>query len=302
MSLSLRSLLLLACCSFAAAEWTFSGGKATIASRGDPVGSSTSFDPSKPLASTVPLGPKDILKLSFTLKDGDTAGRPHQAFLLVKDSQSELETYFPLAVKGSSGKAKVDISQKDIPAHLLDTPELDLTLVLGSFGSSTTPGSIISIGKIAPVIDPSAKAALETQRKKDFGEGNVVYKLKDEIRHIFRADPKSPSKIITLVFLLTVIAGYAGLFGVVSAPIFPIWFPVLGANFKHFPKAMRAAPLAHSLFLVSLLSIEGIFFMYYTSWNLFQTLPAVGLVGVIAFLSGSRALREVRARRVRGER
>ncbi|KAF8528658.1 Oligosaccharyltransferase subunit Ribophorin II-domain-containing protein [Trichophaea hybrida] len=293
MSLSLRSLLLLACCSFAAAEWTFSGGKATIASKGDPVGSSTSFDPSKPLASSVPLGPKDILKLSFTLKDGDTAGRPHQAFLLVKDSQSELETYFPLTVKGSSGKAKVDIPKKH-PLAPSRHPELDFTLVLGSFGSSTTPGSLISIGKITPVIDPSAKAALETQRKKDFGEGNVVYKPKDEIRHIFRPDPKSPSKIITLVFLLAVIAGYAGLFGV--------WFPVLGANFKHFPKAIRTAPLSHPLFLVSLLSLEGIFFMYYTSWNLFQTLPAVGLVGVIAFLSGSRALREVRARRERGER
>jgi len=281
------------CCSFAAAEWTFSGGKATIASRGDPIGSSSSFNPNKPFANTVPLSPKDVLKLSFTLKDGDTVGRPHQAFLLIKDSLGELETFFPLAVKESTGKAKIDISQKEIPAHLLDTPELDLTLVLGSFGSSTS-GSLIPIGKVAPILDAAAKAALEKQREKDFGEDNVVYKPKDEIRHIFRDDPKSPSKIITLIFLLAVIAAYAGIFGV--------WFPVLGANFKHLPKALRSAPVSHPLFLASLMSLEGLFFMYYTSWNLFQTLGGVGLVGVVAFLSGSRALREVRARRERGER
>jgi len=51
-----------------------------------------------------------------------------------------------------------------------------------------------------------------------------------------------------------------------------------------------------------LLSLEGIFFMYYTQWNLFQTLAGMAVVGPVALFSGSRALREVRARREKGER
>ena len=48
--------------------------------------------------------------------------------------------------------------------------------------------------------------------------------------------------------------------------------------------------------------MEGVFFMYYTTWNLFQTLPAAAAVGLITFLSGIRALSEVQERRLVGLR
>lgn len=76
----------------------------------------------------------------------------------------------------------------------------------------------------------------------------------------------------------------------------------LGANVSHLSKAIGAAPISHSLFFGSILSMEGIFFLYYSSWNLFQTLPAAGVVGLVAFLSGSKALSEVQSRRLAGER
>ena len=76
----------------------------------------------------------------------------------------------------------------------------------------------------------------------------------------------------------------------------------MGANFGHLAKAWRAAPVSHPLFLASLIAMEGLFYLYYTSWNLFEVLAGGTVVGVTAFLSGSRALREVRARRERGER
>lgn len=65
---------------------------------------------------------------------------------------------------------------------------------------------------------------------------------------------------------------------------------------------MNAAPLAHGLFLGSVLAMEGVFFLYYTSWNLFQTLPVAAVVAVVAYVSGSRALTEVQERRLGGER
>lgn len=48
--------------------------------------------------------------------------------------------------------------------------------------------------------------------------------------------------------------------------------------------------------------MEGVFFLYYSTWNLFQTLPAIAVVGVVAFLSGNSALGEVQRRRLAGER
>jgi len=77
---------------------------------------------------------------------------------------------------------------------------------------------------------------------------------------------------------------------------------VLGANLSHFGKATSAAPISHALFFSSILSMEGIFFLYYYKWNLFQTLPVAGVVSLIAFLSGSKALSEVQSRRLAGER
>jgi len=66
--------------------------------------------------------------------------------------------------------------------------------------------------------------------------------------------------------------------------------------------ALNGAPVAHPTFFLSLLAMEGIFFGYYVRNTLFETLAAAAIVAPVAFLSGSRALREVRARRIAGKR
>ena len=48
--------------------------------------------------------------------------------------------------------------------------------------------------------------------------------------------------------------------------------------------------------------MEGIFFLYYYKWSLFTMLPVAGVVGLVAFLSGSKALGEVQGRRLAGQR
>ena len=77
---------------------------------------------------------------------------------------------------------------------------------------------------------------------------------------------------------------------------------LLGGNFDHFGKAFGANPVAHGLFLGGIVAMEGVFFMYYVSWNLFQTLPVAAVVAVVTYVSGSRALTEVQDRRLAGER
>lgn len=119
------------------------------------------------------------------------------------------------------------------------------------------------------------------------------YAAQQEIHHIFRAEPRSPPSVISLVFVAAVIGTLPVLLGV---------WATLGANTSHLSKALGAAPVSHALFYGSIIAMEGIFFLYYTSWNLFQTLPAAGAVGLVAFLSGSRALTEVQERRLAGLR
>lgn len=73
-------------------------------------------------------------------------------------------------------------------------------------------------------------------------------------------------------------------------------------NLNHLSVALKAAPLPHVVFVASVFALEGIFFMYYINWTLFQMLPATLAVGVVAFVSGSRALSEVQGRRLAGLR
>ena len=105
--------------------------------------------------------------------------------------------------------------------------------------------------------------------------------------------PKSPPKIISLFFTLAILA---------TVPVLLGGWLFLGSNLSHFGKAFGASPAAHGLFFGSIVAMEGVFLMYYVSWNLFQTLPVAAIVGTIAFVSGSRALTEVQERRFAGER
>jgi oligosaccharyltransferase complex subunit delta (ribophorin II) len=77
---------------------------------------------------------------------------------------------------------------------------------------------------------------------------------------------------------------------------------MLGANLSHLTKAIGNSPISHAAFLGSIVAMEFVFFLYYSSWNLFQVLPAIGLVGAVTVLSGTKALGEVQGRRLAGER
>jgi oligosaccharyltransferase complex subunit delta (ribophorin II) len=124
-------------------------------------------------------------------------------------------------------------------------------------------------------------------------EAPLRYGKLSEIHHIFRSDPKSSPTILSSVFTLAILACLPVLVGT--------WL-FLGANFSHVSKAMNAAPISHTLFFGSIVAMEFIFFLYYSSWTLFQILPPAGLVGTVAFLSGSKALGEVQQRRLAGLR
>lgn len=68
----------------------------------------TRFVEHKPLSAPVTLGASDSLKVVLTIQDGKMAKRPHQAFLLLKDTDAGLDISYPFSVK-ESGKAKVEL-------------------------------------------------------------------------------------------------------------------------------------------------------------------------------------------------
>ena len=162
----------------------------------------------------------------MTTKEDNKAKRPHQAFLLIKDPKSGLDTSFALQVK-ENAKGKIELviipaqlaaftvdpmiqTQKDLPTQLLSsTGPLDASLVIASFGSSKP----YSEKAFDLSIELDSGSPLQTPKKP------LRYGKLPEIHHIFKPDPKSPPMIITLVFAAAVIAALPILLGAVSAAL-----------------------------------------------------------------------------------
>ena len=162
------------------------------------------------------------------MKEGKTAKPSHQAFLLLAESVTGLDTSFALAIK-ENGKGKVEIvraptllglngilipyikTHKDLPSQLLTSPKpLSASIVIGSFGSSK----------------PFNRVAFELSIKHDPNslppphERLLRYGKLSEIHHLFRPDPTSPPKFITLFFGAAVIAALPLLLVAVNAAFF----------------------------------------------------------------------------------
>ncbi|GKT91868.1 oligosaccharyltransferase subunit ribophorin II [Colletotrichum tofieldiae] len=261
----------------AASSWGFDSATVSISGKGKDA-TKEKLSPTAPLKKALSLEAKDTLKVILTAKEGDKAKRPHQAFLILKETTTGLEAPSLL-----SSRTPVE-SQKDLPIQLLlATEPLKASIVIGSFGASKALETTL----FDVAVKRDASAAVPTY------EAPVRYGKQPEIHHIFKEGDKSPPKIISLAFVIAVLA---------TIPVLLIGWLNLGANFNHLQKALSAAPLSHAVFFGSIVAMEGVFFLYYTSWNLFQTLPAVAIVATSIFLSGTKALSEVQSRRLAGQR
>ncbi|TLS23010.1 uncharacterized protein PpBr36_05633 [Pyricularia pennisetigena] len=281
MQLSRLILLLAAGVSQAVATWSIHDASITVSAKKGADSLKEKLD--SPLTKPVQLGASDSLKIVLTAKDGGKAKRPHQAFVLLSGTKTGLSAPFPMTVK-ENGKAMVQIAYKDVPLQLLALKEpIQANIVLASFGDS--PGVNLPQFTINFVQDPNSPAPEV--------EAPVRYQKKPEIRHIFRPDPKSPPKVVSLFFAAAVAA---------TVPVLFIGWTMLGANLNHLQKALGAAPLSHATFFGSILAMEGVFFLYYSGWKLFKILPLIGVVGFTTFISGTKALGEVQSRRLAGER
>ncbi|KAL2270863.1 hypothetical protein VTJ83DRAFT_234 [Remersonia thermophila] len=267
----------------AASAWSFDDGSLQVVAKKSGDNVKEKLNSKTPLANPVTLGSLDTLKLGLTAKDNGNGKRPHQAFLVLQEQDSGLEAPFPMMVK-ENGKAVLQITHKDLPMQFLVAKKpLKASIVLASFGASqglNAPAFEVKIG-----IDPNAPAPTY--------EKPLRYGKQPEIHHIFRPDPKSPPKVVSLFFTLLVVA---------ALPALLIGWAILGGNVKHLSTALSRAPLSHATFFGSIVAMEFVFFLYYTTWNLFQVLPVMAAVAAVTVLSGTKALGEVQARRLAGDR
>ena len=153
---------------------------------------------------------------------------------------------------------------------LLSKEPLEASVIVASTGS--TAGSVTPVFNVAIELDPSRPVPSYT--------APLRYGPLAEIHHIFRADPKNPPKAVSLIFSLAVVATVPALMVAVSARrgldlhgvgrLTHAQWLVLGANVSHASKALGSAPLSHAIFFGSIVAMEGVFFLYYSRWNLFQ--------------------------------
>ncbi|XP_060592727.1 dolichyl-diphosphooligosaccharide--protein glycosyltransferase subunit 2-like [Ruditapes philippinarum] len=138
-----------------------------------------------------------------------------------------------------------------------------------------------------PISWKLADVALTFQEMPATGKKVDQYAKKPEIKHMFREPEKRPSKTVSLAF--------TGLVLVPFAILFICWMKI-GVNISNFPFSVSAIG-----FHVCLGALFGLYYMYWTTFNMFDTLRYLGLLGIPTFIFGNRLLSSIAARR-KGEK
>lgn len=268
---------------------------------------------------------------------GDEAKRAHQSVAILSSPKLGVDISFPLSVR-ATGKAKLSIPHKKIPTVLLTRAvagPLTLQLAVASFDEEVVVASnesqqktkkskeenkeegeeteeeeeveetvetksVISVSPLLITITtdviaappPQANPNIQGSDYESFSKLPERYQIKPEIHHIFRTPEKRLSAAYAGAFILVI--------PVLTMILLNSWTLFAQVNFNQLPTALANAPIAHITFIFSLISIQLTFFRYYRSESIFNTLFALAVIVPIAVFSGSRALREVKARRLQG--
>ncbi|KAK9481293.1 hypothetical protein V1514DRAFT_345614 [Lipomyces japonicus] len=280
----LRSLLIAVSTALiipAASAWNLVDGSLSIVDQRSGVLESGSFTQSRPLNTQLSLLLGTVARIKFSTRSEAVEAvnhKPHQAYVIVKDSSTGLETAFPAEVR-DNGRGKLDIEYKTIPLALLgQNKTLDLQLVIASFGNEASIK--ISIGSILPQFNDVAV------------QSSIRYGPRPEIIHQFKPDPSFISKPIAIFFSALIIgAGFV---------VLGLW-AYIGIKPSEIGNAVSNAPIGYIGFFGSIIAIEIAFFNYYLGSTIFKLIGQISIIAPIAFFTGSRALREVRERRLKGQ-
>lgn len=210
--------------------------------------------------------------LKFSLKDQakNTAIEAHQAFVKFTDTKSGREIVY-LAETGLTKTYAVDI---------------DFSTNVKNFNHQSGTYKVELIVSDALFENPTALQLSEIKLK--FSEQTdeakaSLYGKKPEIKHLFREAEKTPSKVISSVFALLCFAPLA--------LIIVLWFKI-GFNFSRFEVSLYGI-----VFHIALALIFGLFYCYWIEINMFTTVRYLGILGLVAMVSGNKLLRNLATKR-----
>ncbi|VVT49482.1 uncharacterized protein SAPINGB_P002291 [Magnusiomyces paraingens] len=337
-SASLFAVLTVFLSSVSASElsWVVGNGKVSV-SNGPTTDFSKQFKSSKastPIAESVVIPPGSTFDVSFdtlisnATSKAEKATRAHQTVLLISSPKLGVDFSYPISTRASGKDAKLSLSiHKKLPEVLLNKAvagPLKAEIVVGGFDSESVEEVVVkgtsedeenkespktTIKKIYTPVDPTrivlterlivipsqpepAKKGKAPAPKPSEVALPVRNEALPEIHHIFRAPPHTISRSIALASIVAILGCIMVLIN--------SWTLFAGVNLGQLPQALKAAPLAHTTFMASILASELLFYKYYLGDSIFQTLASLAVVAPIAVYSGSRALREIKTRRLNG--
>ncbi|KAI8082513.1 Dolichyl-diphosphooligosaccharide--protein glycosyltransferase subunit Swp1 [Gilbertella persicaria] len=120
-----------------------------------------------------------------------------------------------------------------------------------------------------------------------------VFEWQPEIHHVFREAEKMPPATFSMIFALVTLSPWIFLL---------IGWLRLGytpANvISELTQGSKTRSIYIAAFLGSLVSLEYLFYLYWTKLDLFQTLTYFGGLALVAFFTGQRALSSVQNKRL----
>lgn len=271
------------------------------------------FDSSSLISDEIVLSNDSNLELTLETLLGASGSRAHQTVALISSPKLATEVSFPLTVR-PNGRAKVVIPYKKLPEAFLDTQlagPLSLKLVVADFSSENTETKHVKDEEdgdedeeeeetVKRTVSTPSTPLLKTVADNIKLSSTVKYQPSSsplsslpEIHHIFRPKEHTIKPFIAFSFI-SVVAFLS--FSLVNA-----WAIFAGANLSQASTAFANAPIAYSSLLVSIAAIEFTFYQYYLKASIFETLFKLAGLVPIAVYSGSRALREVKGRRLQGK-
>ncbi|KAK8865864.1 hypothetical protein IAR55_001012 [Kwoniella newhampshirensis] len=258
-------------------------GKVSVTSSDGISDASYTLKEPAPLPNPITLTESSIFKLAFTVIDTTTgeAVYPQQAHLLLEDPKGD-DVTLPLSVKGN-GKAQITINTaKPHPALLTTHGKFQITLLLSALDSLTPLA--YPLGELT-LPDSILKPLPRKRHDLPPRQGEPAFQAEQEIVHTFKEEEKTVGWTKSGAGVIITLAPWALLLGLLSN-IFP------SLNFQ-------SPPVSSYIFLLVLAAIETLIFVYWVGLKLYQLLPPLIALFVIAAYTGMVALRELRVRRLK---
>ncbi|KAF9978298.1 proteasome regulatory particle base subunit [Modicella reniformis] len=219
----------------------------------------------------------DSLKFSFKIQNSE---RPHQAMVVFQSQDDYQDEVMVAAPVKSSGKGRFELNFARADSRFrYGTRTYSMTFLVG--GLTIDEPFKYMLGQIE--IKGPSNPATRPER--------VGYKSQPEIHHQFRPDQRLISQAISGAFTFLVLTPFAVLFFLWSR---------LGIKFEPL-RALASRPLdliASLVFFGSLTGIEYVFYLYWSHITLFPVLQYLGVLSLVAIVSGRSTLSAVQARRL----